>query len=455
MPGHIGEKGFTVPELKCLAGIDLTEVPGIDDLHLPAGDIKEAKILLAQAYGARESFFLVNGATSGIHALFMSLGPPGSKVLLPRNSHRSFFGGMVLAGTSPVYIPCRIEPELGIALSVCYDDIENLLNFHQDSKAVFITSPSYFGTTCDIEKISIATRVIDTLLLVDEAHGGHFPFHSRYPRPALSSGADAVVNGLHKTLPVLNQGACLHAGSGFKNLERLASVCSLLTTTSPSFPILASIDLARELMVEQGEVLLERALMLSREYKRKIGDIEGLRCYDAEELRRVKGVKDVDPLKLLIAPNGLSVNGVELARLLRDAFKIQVEIEQDRYILAMMSMFHERDDWERLYLALKNIAATYSGQEKKREIIEAAPYPVMQLLPREAFYADSRRISFEDCRGLIAAEMVAVYPPGVPCLLPGELITPEIFSYLQYLKKTRARLQGPGDVSLNYIRVIA
>lgn len=454
MPGHIGGKGFNVPELQALAAIDLTEVPGIDDLHLPQTGIRKARLLLAQAFGAEESFFLVNGATSGIHALLMSMGPPGSKVLLPRNAHRSFFGGMVLAGTTPVYVPCQIEPELGIALSVRYEDVERLLCRHPDCKAVFLTSPSYFGATCDIAEISAAAKAAGSLLLVDEAHGGHFPFHSAYPRPALKGGADAVVNGLHKTLPVLNQGACLHTGRNFTRLEQLSSAFSLLTTTSPSFPILASIDLARELMSRQGEILLERALVFSREYRTKIGKIKGLHCYNAGELKRVPGVTDLDPLKLLIAPAGLSINGFELARLLRESYQIQVEMEQYRCILALMSMFHEKEDWERLYRALQTIAKEYAGPEKSGPVIEAPPEPQVKLPPREAFYTAHRKVPFEECRGLIAAEMIAVYPPGIPCLLPGELITPEIFSYLQYLKKIEARLQGPADRSLNYIRVI-
>ncbi|MDD3269834.1 MAG: aminotransferase class I/II-fold pyridoxal phosphate-dependent enzyme, partial [Syntrophomonadaceae bacterium] len=454
MPGHIGGRGMLVPELSTLASLDLTEVAGLDDLHLPRNVIQEAALLMAEAYAARESFFLVNGATSGIHALFMSMQPPSGKVLLPRNAHRSFFGGMVLAGTSPVYIPGQIDHVLGVALTVLSEDIEDLLGENPDAEAVFITSPSYYGSSCDIEGIEPAVHAANALLLVDEAHGGHFPFHRAYPRPALQCGADAVVNGLHKTLPVLNQGACLHLGKDFPNRDKVFAAYSLLTTTSPSYPILASLDLARELMCQRGEALLDRAWHLAGEYRKKIQQLKGLDCHGEAEMQQIPGLKEIDPLKLLIIPRGLSIDGFELAQILRDSYKIEVEHADNKFILAMMSMFHERADWESLYRSLEDIAGKYAGKQPDGLRLELPPWPQLSLLPREAFMAASRTVRLKDSQGLIAAEMVAPYPPGIPCLLPGELISPEIFSYLEFLQKSRVHLQGPHDPSLNYLKVI-
>lgn len=454
MPGHVGGRGIHTPELKDLAALDVTEVSGLDDLHLPSTVIKDAAFLMAEAYGARESFFLVNGATSGIHALFMSLQPPSAKVLVPRNAHRSFFGGMVLAGISPVYIPCQLDPVLETALSVVSEDVTDLLALNPDAQAVFINSPSYYGSCCDIISIAKAAREANTLLLVDEAHGGHFPFHQSYPRPALQAGADAVVNGLHKTLPVLNQGACLHLGCDFPDRDRVFAAYSLLTTTSPSYPILASLDLARQFMQESGEAWLDKASHLSAEYRKKINRLKILHCYGEAEMQQIPGVKEVDPLKLIIMPEGLSINGIELAQILRESYKIEVEAADNRFILAMMSMFHEREDWENLYQSLKDIAGQYAGSRKDDLKPELPPLPELKLSPREAFLADSKTVRLEDSRGLIAAEMVAPYPPGIPCLLPGELIGSEEFSYLEYLQKNGIYMQGPHDPSLNYIKVI-
>jgi lysine decarboxylase len=453
MPGHIGGAGFIVKELKALAAIDITEVPGLDDLHLPLEVIDQGQLLLAQAFGAKRSCFLVNGATSGIQSLLLSLNP-GDKILVSRNAHRSLFGGMVLSGVIPVYIPCQIDGETGVTLSVTGKSIEELLLLNNDIKAVFVTSPTYYGTVVDIKNFS--EIAIDRLLFVDEAHGAHFPFHSSYPEPAIKNGADAAVNGLHKTLPVLNQGACLHLADradSFLNQDRLLSACSLLTTTSPSYPILASIDLARKFMQEQGENYLERALHLSNEYKVKINRVRGLRCY-GEELKCFPGVMEIDPLKLLISVEDMDINGFQMSYLLRYQYNIQVEMQETNIILAMMSMFHERNDWDKLYHALLQIARDFFPSKKKKNSYKILPDPRVRLSPREAFFADKRKVSFNQSCGLISGEIIASYPPGIPCILPGEEISPEVFSYINYLKRSGAHIQGPKDPSLNYVNII-
>lgn len=450
MPGHIGGQGL-IAELQSVARLDVTEVPGLDDLHLPRGAILEARQLLAKAYDARNSLFLVNGATSGIHTLFLSLNSSAS-VLVPRNAHNSFYGGLVLSGAWPIYFLPQIETNLGIALSVLTQEIIKQLKNHPQVEAVFITSPSYYGTTCDIEAIARITRESGKLLYIDEAHGGHFPFHSEYPAAALKSGADAVVNGLHKNLPVLNQGAVLHGGAQAP-WGRIEAAFNLITTTSPSYPILASLDLARELMMTRGQYLLEQALLLSRHYKSKINTIKGLKCLD-EELLSFPGVTGVDPLKVLINVEGLKLNGFKLGCLLRSEYNIQIELAEEKIILAMMSLFHQAEDWEKLYQALQSVAAKYLASPAPAVAIKLPPWPKVILSPRQAFFAPKRMVKLSECQGQIAGEIVAVYPPGIPCLLPGEAITPQTFDYLQYIKVGKARLQGLKDPELNYITVI-
>lgn len=452
MPGHIG-KGIKQEELRRLAALDLTEIPGLDDLHLPLGVIKESQELLARAFGAAKSYFLVNGATSGIHVLFLALNKEGEKVLLPRNAHRSFYGGLVLSGAVPVYLPVQVETDLGIALSVIAEDVNHLIHLNPEINNVFISSPSYYGTGCDIAAIADITSSYNKLLLVDEAHGAHFAFSRLYPRPALESGADGVVNGLHKTLPVFNQGACLHLSTRLADDLRIAKTLSLLTTTSPSYPILASIELARRLMEESGESLLEESYQLSREYRRKINAIDGLSCCE-QELQAVKGVMGLDPLKILVSVRGSALSGYQFGALLRERYGVQVELEDHNFILVMFSMFHDRNDWERFYHALQAIAATYPDQARNWPKVELPPLPPMLLTPRQAFMASSLKVPIKEALNRVAAEMIAVYPPGVPCLLPGELINREMLDYIIYLGKSGARIQGPQDPSLQYINVI-
>ncbi len=440
------------PELEALACMDITEIPGLDDLHLAQGIIEEARQLLARACGARESLLLLNGATSGIHALFMSIGD-GERVMIPRNAHRSFYGGMVLSGAMPVYIPCEIQPELGIALAVKAAEVEDLLHLNNNVGAVFVASPSYFGTCCDIAGIAAVVRRWGKMLLVDEAHGAHFPFHPLYPNSALKDGANAVVNGLHKTWPVLTQGACLHLGEGFRHHARLREAYSLITTTSPSYPLMASIDLARDFMEREGTGYLERALELSREFKPRMDKIQGVRCY-GDELLQIRGVKAVDPLKVLIGVQGLSLTGYQVARLLREEHHIQVEMEEQNLILAMFSCLHEREDWERFYLALQELALRYPSLGVDRSPVYQQPLPRIILSPRQAFFAASQKVKLTECRSRVAGEMVAAYPPGIPCLVPGELITDEVWDYLHYLKISGTRVQGPEEPNLEHINVI-
>ena len=373
--------------------------------------------------------------------------------MIPRNAHRSFYGGMVLSGAMPVYISCELEPELGIAVAVRAEEIEKLLHLHNDVGAVFVTSPSYYGTCCDIAGIATVVRRWGKMLLVDEAHGAHFPFHPLYPNCALKDGAAAVVNGLHKTWPVLTQGACLHLGEGFTNHDRLLAAYSLLTTTSPSYPLLASIDLARNFMEREGKSYLDRSLELSREFKLRMDKLPGLRCY-GDELLQSPGVKAVDPLKVLIGVQGLGLTGYQVARLLREEHHIQVEMEDQKLILAMFSLLHEREDWERFYLALKELAIRYPAQGGDRSPVYSPPQPRIILSPRQAFFAASKRVKLAESQGRVAGEMVAPYPPGIPCLAPGELITKEVWDYLHYLKKSEARVQGPEDPKLEHIKVI-
>lgn len=452
MPGHIGGKNGLPAELEAAAGLDLTEVPGLDDLHLPRGIIAQARDLLSQACGAAESFFLVNGATSGIQALLMSFSE-SDQVIIPRNAHRSFYGGMVLSGVTPIYLPCEIEPELGIAVGVRAEEIEDLLYLHGDAEAIFIASPSYYGTCCDIDSIAAVVRRWGKMLLVDEAHGSHFPFHPLYPTPALKAGAAAAVNGLHKTWPVLTPGACLHLGDGFSNYDRLRSAYHILTTTSPAYPLLASIDWARDFMQHEGYNYLDRALEYSREFKSRLNQIKGIRCY-GEELLNIAGVKAVDPLKILIGVQGLSLTGYQLGKLLRVQYGIQVEIEDQNLILAMFSLLHERDEWERFYLALQDVAGRYSSAGIKQNQVCLPPAPPMILSPRQAFKAAAQKVPLADSRNRVAGEMVVAYPPGIPCLVPGELISEEVYDYLQYLKKTGAHIQGLEEPELEHIKVI-
>lgn len=453
MPGHAGGPGFDDPLLKQMAAFDVTEVPGMDDIHLPGSIIQAARQKLAQAFGARESFFLVNGATSGIQVLFLTL-PPGSRVMMPRNVHRSFYGGMVMAGVHPVYIPVQAEKETGAVLSVDHSDLADRLT-REKVAALFLTSPTYYGTTSNIKMIARHAHDQGVPVFIDEAHGAHFYFHPSYPEPALPGGADAVVHGLHKTWPVFNQGAALHLGENMPDTDKVKAAFSILTTTSPSYPLLATMDLARHRMQEEGYCRLEEARQMSRIYREKIDRLPGMTC-PGERLLDIPGVQGVDPLKIMVVFKDLALTGFEAARLLRERFHIQVELEDECKIMAMMSMFHQQDDWERFYRGLQAISKEYAGSKANQEYREMImpPDPVVVISPRDAFFASQERVPLSSSLGRVAAELVAAYPPGIPALLPGELITTPVIEYLEYLRCSPGRMQGPQDRALNTLAVL-
>ena len=453
MPGHAGIAEALPFTWGNLASFDITEIPGKDDLHLPTDVIDQARQLLAQAFGAQESFFLVNGATSGIQALFLTL-PADAQVLIPRYAHRSFFAGMVLSGANPVYLPAEIDAETGLSLATSVESVERALQINDAVAAVFLTSPTYYGTASNIKGIASAAHRRGIPVYVDEAHGSHCGFHPDYPLPALQAGANAVVHGLHKTLPVFNQGGALHLGHNFGSGDQINRAYSLLTTTSPSYPLLASMDLARHLMQQEGLDHLEKARQLADEYSDRINQLPGLQCWGTR--LPAPGVAAIDPLKILVLTDAWNMTGFEIGRRLRQQHHIQVEIEADHHILAMMSMFHQRNDWERFYRALQTITKEPGDRKANNSNIKPVvpPAPVVIKSPREAFYSNNKRVRLTEARNRVSAEMVAVYPPGIPGLLPGEMITGEIWDYLNYVRQAGFRVQGPLDNHLETIAVL-
>jgi len=434
------------------AAYDVTEIPGLDDLHQPQGVIAQAQEMLARAVGAEISLILVNGASSGIHSLLLALGEK-AQVMIPRNAHRSFYGGLVISGAWPVYIPCRQDEELGLALTVTSPVVEEIWENNPQVEALFITSPSYYGTCADVEALAGIAAGRGKPLMVDEAHGAHFPFHPDYPRTALDSGAAASVYGLHKTWPVFTQGGCLNLSPGYPRHSALRTAHDLLTTTSPSYPLMASIDIARAYMERYARDHLERALHLAAEYKPRLNSILGLRCPEIEWLQ-MPGVAGLDPLKVLVGIPRLSLTGYQLEAVLLREYQIQVEMAAENYILAMFSLWHEQEDWQHFYHALEEIAGRYQSANRRRVTPVVPPAGELVMSPRQAFFAAKRSLPLAECRNRVAGEMVAAYPPGIPCLVPGERISEEVWDYLKYLQQTGTHIHGPEQPDLARIIII-
>ncbi len=450
MPGHIGGEGLP-REFKDLANFDLTEIMGLDDFHLPATIIAEARQLLAEAVGANESFFLVNGASSGIQSFFLGLSNPGGEVIIPRNAHRSFYSGLVLSGAWPVYIPAKFDRDSGLNWGISLQDFISLKKDHPQAQATFLVNPNYYGIALDLDKFG-GNDKLDPLI-IDEAHGAHFGFHPLYPPAALSFSIAGCVQGFHKTWPVLNQGAGLHITNNYIDPERLKNALSLLTTTSPSYPILASIDCARALLYTKGEELLEKARLLALEYRARINALPGITVI-GDEFELLPEVCGFDPLKLVIVLSGITLSGYQAAALLNRSHGIDFELYDQRVLLAMMSMFHGRDDWEALFQALFSLTNKYQGKRQTPIEYLLPQQPIVILSPRQAWERAKTMIALSESLGQVSGEMIAVYPPGIPCLLPGELITEPIRDYLMFLKDQKIKSHSGNDSDLENILII-
>lgn len=458
MPGHKKGKAYKKTGFDFLSGdllaMDTTEVPGIDNLHSPEAAILSAQRLAAVAFGADESFFLVNGTTCGIYSMIMASAEPGDKIIIPRNCHRSVYGSVILGRLIPVYIDPEIDEEMGIAMGIKPETLEYTLEKHRDIKAVVITNPSYYGTCSDLKKIAEIVHGRGAVLLVDEAHGSHFGFNERLPMNALAAGADMTAQSIHKTLPAMTQGSMLHVRYGRINIERLKLFLQLTQTTSPSHIMLAALDSARYIMQEKGRGLLDDIIDWSNWARNEINNIPGLYCLSPDRIGSY-GVADLDPTRITVNFGALGISGAKAEAILRENFKIQVEMSDLYNIVAITTIGNSRDEYERLVKALREIAVSKGS---KKTAFKAATVgqksPELCIMPWEAVYCEKEHVEFKKSIGRICGEMIIPYPPGIPVLMPGERITAEAYAYLRACVEQGLKINGARDTKLEKIYVV-
>ncbi|QSQ08571.1 Arginine decarboxylase [Koleobacter methoxysyntrophicus] len=441
--------------------MDLTEIPGLDDLHNPAGIIEESQRLLAEAYGADRSFFLVNGSTCGIEALIMAVCSPGDRVIVPRNAHKSVLGGLILSGAVPVYINPYVDEYWGIPLGIRPEDVEETLRCYGDIEAVLLVNPTYHGICGDLKAAVRLAVKFNIPLLVDEAHGPHLKFSRRLPTDALEAGSSGCVQSPHKMLGSLTQSSWLHIKGSRINIDRLKGALQILQSSSPSYILMASLDAARYCMVHDGKKMLDGVVDLAQEACERINTIPGARCL-GQEVVGEKGVTERDPTKLVITCREAGIPGTLLGDILRRDYKIQPEYSDFYNITLFVTIGNKENDLTRLVYSLEGIIKRYSARKPLSENLNSslhtvygADIPRQVMSPREAYFAPKRKVGLRDSIGYISGEMVAPYPPGIPLLCPGEEITGEIVDKIRILKEMGTAFHGPGDPDLKYISVIA
>lgn len=455
VPGH--KQGRGTPELtkflgkECLS-VDVNSMKPLDNLSHPTGVIRDAEILAADAFGADAAFLIVGGTTAAVQAMVMSVCKSGDSIILPRNVHKSAINALILCGINPVYVDPGTHPALGISLGMKAADVERAIKEHPEAKAVFVNNPTYYGICADLKSIVESAHRAGMAALVDEAHGTHFYFGEGLPVSAMSVGADMSAISMHKTGGSLTQSSLLVMKRGRIDPDYVRTIISLTQTTSASYLLMSSIDIARKTLATQGKSIFSEVTELAEYARSEINNIGGYYAF-SREIINGGDICDFDVTKLSIHTLKIGLAGVEVYDILRDDYAIQTEFGDMGNMLAIISVGDTHFNIERLVSSLAEIKRLHG-----REGIDLWDHeyiaPVVRLSPREAFYADRRQIPLEQSVGQVSSEFVMCYPPGIPILAPGELVTREALDYILYAKNKGSLLMGPQDMKLENLFVV-
>ncbi|MEH1777436.1 MAG: aminotransferase class I/II-fold pyridoxal phosphate-dependent enzyme [Nostoc sp.] len=468
-PGHKLGKGISQPLAdlfgKAVFRADLTELADLDNLFSPQGVIQQAQQLAAEAFGASQTWFLVNGSTCGIEAAILATCGTGDKIILPRNVHSSAIAGLILSGAIPIFLNPEYDPVLDIAHSITPNALQSALQQHPDAKAVLTVYPTYYGVCGDLSAIANITHQYNIPLLVDEAHGAHFTFHPKLPTPALVAGADLTVQSIHKVLGAMTQASMLHIQGNRIDCDRISKALQLVQSTSPSYLLLASLDAARQQMALHGKMLMSRALQFANEARRKINQIPGLSVLQIPippyqgGLRGSLGFVALDETRLTVTVSGLGLTGFEADEILDEKFAVTAEFASLQHLTFIISLGNTLADIEQLVQGFTTLAKEYrrTNLNVKSHIWQnlfTTQCHTLCCSPREAFFAVSEILPLTQTNKRICAEIVCPYPPGIPVLMPGEVITKPILEYLQQIQAMGGFISGCNDTSLKTLKVV-
>ncbi|NLK72848.1 MAG: aminotransferase class I/II-fold pyridoxal phosphate-dependent enzyme [Clostridiales bacterium] len=441
MPGHkasdIYEKYGYGDFLNNIIRYDITEIYGADNLYKAEGIIKEGEERYARLYGAKASFFLVNGTTTGILAAILSSVKKGGKLIMARNSHKSVFNALRLGEIQPVYI----YPEIVEAFNVCgeidHREIKNAIISNPDAEAVILPSPNYYGICSNIEKIAEIVHEYNKILIVDEAHGAHLKFSDRLPKSAVDSGADIVINSIHKTIASFTQSAVMHVNSERVDIDNIKDKLQIIQSTSPSYLLMASLDISASIMEEDGKNLVNQLVDNIDMFCDKVRSAEGIKIMKQEDIK-----SSFDKTKINIDMTELGLTGSDVEKILREKYNIYMEMVSANLVMGLSGVGNSKEDFLRLADALIEIKEIY----RKNEMINFPPIMFEKNLqvyhPAELVTEHSKWVDLDESIGCVSGSAIIPYPPGVPLICPGEIISKKILNYLIALKKTDVRILG-------------
>lgn len=519
MPGHKRRTDWEfLRDFPNPYSLDITEIEGFDNLHHAEGILKASMEWAARVYGAEKTYYLINGSTGGILSAICACVPPGETILIGRNCHKSVYHGIILGQLNTKYIYPQILSDWGIHGGISPDEVRNALENSPEVKAVLVVSPTYDGVVSDIRGIARAAHEKGIPLIVDEAHGAHFPFGGedggrkrRFPVSALDQGADLVIQSLHKTLPSFTQTAVLHVRKGCVgvNIEELESYLQMFQSSSPSYLLMAGIEACIYEMAKEGGRLLDSFAGRLERIRKRLSALKNLRLL-SESVIGTAGVYDLDPAKLVVSCRrcGPNLDGKALADRLRMEFGLEMEMWGADYVVAITTFLDTEEALNRLAEAFLAIdegleEAKRAGKEALEEKLTGGKVSEEKEMPTEkgpkegtrsgclepgpgegapcegdscegnswhgdlwerpsviyslckAVHAPYETIPLEKCKGRISAEFVYLYPPGIPILAPGERVTGPVLRRVLRYREMGLPVQGMADGEARQLRCIS
>lgn len=470
MPGH--KRQVDHPFLREFGNpyeVDITEIDGFDNLHHPEGILKESMRKMASYYGADHSYYLVNGSSCGILSAICGTTHNSDTILMSRNCHKAAYHGVFLNQLNVVYTYPQIIREFGVQGGLSTDEIEDMLKTYVDISSVFVVSPTYDGIVSNIQKISTICHNYGVPLIVDEAHGAHFRYGEKLPVSALDLGADVVIQSLHKTLPSFTQTAVMHVKEGYVDVERIEHYLQIFQSSSPSYIFMAGMERCVEYMNSDGEdggkgqmgQFLERLEKIREELK----DMKKLRLLDRDVVGSYE-VYDLDPSKVVVSTRGAGIGGEQLEVWLRERYHLEMEMCSVDYVTAITTLMDTEEGLLRLKDAFleidrqlqKNGKEAYDcsqeidGCERENGHITCIKKSVMTI--HQAWNSEKEQIRIEESAGRTSGEYIYVYPPGIPLIVPGEMISEEIVNTVLQYKREGLSVQGLKDYQAEYILVV-
>lgn len=429
--------------VKNIYKMDTTEISGTDNLHSPEGIIKESQDRASRVFKSDRTYYLVNGSTCGIQGAIMGVCSPKDKIIVNRDCHQSVINACILGDIEPAYILPKINKETNILEGVDVQEALNTIDENSDAKAILLTYPTYYGVTYDLEQVCKYAHDKGLIVIVDEAHGSHLGLSSKLPKTALEQGADIVIQSTHKTLPSFTQSSMIHIQGDKIDTNKISSILRIIESSSPSYLLMSSLDLAVDIYETKGKELMDKLLMNIESFKDKIKDNKLIDIYNEH-----------DKTKIFISSKKLGITGYDLDTILRDEHNIQVELANYYGVLLICTIGNDKSDFENMVDALNNISERYSSNKMINNIEYPMIIPEKVLNPREAFYKDKKNVKIYDSIGEVCGEYIIPYPPGISLLSPGEKISKEIIDYILLCNKKGMNISGIKDSNLEFIQIV-